>query len=502
MKPIPLLALLASIACATPSSVEATTAKTAARTGLRHVWREARDGARPRCLVIESGLHVFLRWNDADRYARTIEATRDERSCADWRTVVREREQGWVVVEDDDRAIFGTPLGPDLVADLAAIRDGANVTDGATVDEVAAAIAARGGFTLEDNIALTDRYGHGFVGAVYQRTVFAEPKNAWAFQVLERDMARTVALGEAAALQEMKAKSPNLVVMVSMGAGWGHVVDEHTVPYVRDFITTVKSIGVDVDVLERDIFGDVEENAARLQQKVEQYLDSGKDVVLFGLCKGSPELFAAAARATASSLDEAGAQTRRKAGRGRVVGAINMSGMMTGLVFGDWLAPYESLLAISGAVFAALPLRTTREVGSYMKMVPQLTTPRIEAFAKTFVTKLPKDAVYIDVVGVVPDDGLLKRDIGAMGPFINTDRARDLAKASNDGFLRYPGNELPRDVAVRHYVVVMTGSHMLFDGAFGPWSMESLDNQRALFRAAVRFVVDAPLPPAGTLAGR
>jgi hypothetical protein len=497
-------ALNASLGCATPSATATATATTTTTpaTRLVHLWREGRDGARPRCLETASGLNVFLRWNDADRYARTVEATRDDRSCASWRTVVRERQQGWVVIHDDDRTIFGTPLSAELVADLAAIRDGANVVDGATVDQVATDIIARGGFTLEDNIALTDRYGHGFVGSVYQKTVFAERKNAWAFEVLERDMARTVALGEAAALQEMQAKSQNLVVMVSMGAGWSHIVDEHTVPYVKDFIETVKSIGVEVDVLERDTFGDVEENAVHLQKKVEAYLDAGKDLVLFGLCKGTPELFAAAARATASSLDEAGAQTRRSAGRGRVVGAINMSGMMSGLVFGDWLAPYETPLALSGAVLSAVPLRSAREVGSYMKMVPQLTTPRIEAFTKTFVTKLPKDAVYIDVVGVVPDDGLLKRDIGAMGPFINTDRERDLAKASNDGFLRYPGNELPRGVAVRHYVVVMSGSHMLFDGAFGPWSMESLDNQRALFRAAVRFVVDAPLPPAALTAGR
>lgn len=464
-------------------------------TRVLHVLREGRDGARPRCFEVESGLNIFFRWDDADRYARTIEATRDARSCFDWRGVVRERQQGWVKVSDDDRSVFGSSFGNDIAADFAAIRDGANVVDGASVDDVFKDVMARGGFTADENARLTARYGHGFVGAVYQKSVFAEPKNAWAFDVLERDMSRTVALGDAAARQEMQAKSKNLVVMVSMGLGWDETVDEHTVGYVKDFIETVKSIGVEVDVLERQTFGTVEENTTILQKKVDAYLEAGKDVVLFGLCKGSPELFAAAARATASSLDEHGAQTKRKAGRGRVVGAINMSGMLSGILFGDWVAPYETPLAIGGAVLAAIPLRDTQEIGAYMKILPQLSTPRVAAFKQSFVAQLPKDAVYIDVVGVVPDDGLLKKDIGAMGPFINTDRARDLAKASNDGFVRYPGNELPKDVAVRHYVVVMSGSHMLFDGAFGRWSMESLDNQRALFRAAVRFVVDAPLPP-------
>ncbi len=515
---LPLLPLLLCAGCATapPASHVPSTSP-----DIERVVREGRDGLRPRCLALDAPLNLFFRWNEADRYARTVEATRDPRPCSAWRAVIAERREGWVPVpihhtRDDARDdvtavvnVLGVALPDDVVLELEQVRGGARQmrARGVGVDEVLARQTLP--LTLADNADLTERYGHGFAGAVYARAVHNEANNAWAFARLEEDMTRMLGAGEAQALQEMKARD-NVVVLVSMGLGWDETVDEHTVGYVKAFVETVQSIGVPVEVLERNTWGGLAENAALLQKTVERHLAAGKDVVLLGLCKGVPELLAGAVAAVAPTLDDARAQTRRAADRGRVVGVINMSGMLSGILFGDWVAPFATPLAAGGAVLGAIPLRTVQETGHYMAVLPQLSTSKVERFTAAFLPGLPSDAVYIDVVGVVPGDGLLVEDIGAMGPFIEADRRRDLAKAANDGFVRYPGNELPRTVpgrgagkadaveplAARHYTVVMSGSHMLFDGAFGPWSMASLDNQRALFRATVNFVVDAPAPPA------
>ncbi len=447
------------------------------------------DHERPRCLVgagVRSNL--FFRWNDADRYARTMEVRRDRRPCSAWRAVVRE-PAGWTALPMGATHALGRPLPVRLGDELEQVRRGANELRAADLDEES---VLDGPFTVDANQGLTARFGHGFTGEVYARSITSQPQNQGAHAFLERSMRAQLAVDEAVANAAMQRIGKGVVVLVSMGYGWDETVDEDTVGYVKDFIQTVQALGADVEVMERNTYGGLAENAALLAPKVRAHLAAGKDVILFGLCKGSPELYAATASVLAPYLDAERTQARRPAGWGQVRGVLNMSGMMSGILFSDQLGGYGWALELLGGAMTWLPGRELQANGRYLAILPSLTSEKVAAFKATFEDGLPSDAVYLDVVGVVPEDGILKDDIGAMQPLIEMDRDGDVAKAANDGFIVYPGNQMKPGLSRHQYAVVMSGSHMLFDGGFGGLPMSDLRNERALFRAAIQLVLAPP----------
>src|SRR5581483_5168107 len=110
----------------------------------------------------------------------------------------------------------------------------------------------------------TKKYGHGLTGALYAKSLAERPGNQQARDEIVRIVDDELAEGDAVANADIAAKTKNVVVLVSMGFGWDNKIDEHTVSYVKDFLETVRALGAEVDVMDRDPFGSLEGNTALL----------------------------------------------------------------------------------------------------------------------------------------------------------------------------------------------------------------------------------------------
>ena len=454
------------------------------------VYREA---GLPRALEVPGGANVFFRWKERDRYHRVVEATRKARPVSAWREVVKGWST-WTVVAPEANDVTGVQLPAELQPELDQIRRGANAL---VAHRMTAAEWLRSSplaeFTEAINTELTARYGHGFVGEIYAAHLESRRENQAARAELDRIFQRDLAAGESASFAALQQESAGVVMLVSMGLGWDREITKSTKDYVRDFLETVQALGIETHVLDRKSMGTMDENIPLLKAQVEARLAAGKDVILFSLCKGALELMAAAAAAVGDHLDAQRTQTGRPAGSGRILGVLNLSAMLSGIVLADKV-PTKTVLGTLLSHFPFAP--ALRDLGRYMLFLPHVSTPKVHAVKEQFLPRLPSDALYVDAVGVVPGNGLLTKDIGAMKPFIDYDRKNNLAKAANDGFVIYPGNELPRGIAEQHVAVVVSGSHMLFDGAFGAHSLEVRANKVALMRSLVRFVLEAKRPTA------
>jgi hypothetical protein len=339
-------------------------------------------------------------------------------------------------------------------------------------------------FTLETNRTLARLFGKGFAGEVYQAWVESQGKNARFrkryLSLLNEFEGQSVS--NDASKKAVAAKLKGLHALVSMGLGWEEEISPSMPGYVRNFVTEIQETGVRTTILHRNALGTTEENIEMLIPQIEERLRAGEDVILFGLCKGSTEMLSAAAKILSPYLDSHRTQRNRPRGYGRVVAIIDLSAMIRGTFFADFVGSIKASRFV-GKLLRELPMDGAKEAGGYETALRSITVKHLDEVRDEFLPGLPSDAFYVDVAGVVPGNGLIANDTATMRTFQEIDRFEHLAVGANDGFIEYPGNILPESVSPNHVTLIFNGTHMLTDGKVGSFDLSDRTTRLSAYRA-------------------
>ncbi|MFL5812228.1 MAG: hypothetical protein ACJ763_01515 [Bdellovibrionia bacterium] len=428
------------------------------------------EGGMPRC-VSTGNKTVLYQWNLKDSYARKIHSSAIPMSCERWMEGIGAPQQTLRWGNDSE-----------ILQRLEQVKQGGNVyheePDGATY----LAHHPIREFTLETNRELSKRYGKGFAGEVYQAWIESQPANA-AFR------ARYLKTLSSIHSARPSKRERGLRALVVMGLGWDQDIKASTPDYVKNFVTEIQQTGIETTILRRPPLGTYEENVALLVPQIETQLRAGGDIILFGLCKGSTEMLAATSQVLSSYLDSERTQKSRPAGYGRIVAVINLSGMFRGTFFSEFAGSLHGTRTL-GRILRKMPIPKLEEAGEYERALPSISVEHLSQVRSQFITGLPSDAVYLEVVGVVPGNGLIANDAATMRTFQNLDRALHLSVGANDGFIEYPGNTLPNDVSPYHSVIVFNGTHMLTDGTVGSFDLSDRKTRVNAYQALYQTVLE------------
>jgi hypothetical protein len=454
----------------------------------------------PSCVSdFKSGLSLRFRYSPADKYERRIWANLSLFPCHSPMRSLRTTSpllpdgSGWIRVPLQADALYGVRLPRELKERIAQAQLGADVyrPPGRDASSIAESLLD---FSVEENRRLTRDYGNGFAGQVYRAWVEKQPQNIQGHGVLMTELDRQISLGDERGVNSLAKKAGNTVLVVAMGIGWQSEITDSTPAYVSDFIRNISGLGLETRILSRPAFGTMEVNAQAIERQLRVLLESGKDVMLFGLCKGAPEVLAAATRVMKPYLDEENRQTRVPEGHGKIVGSISISGMFSGILFADALERLsltqgvDAYAMVTGARFG---LGALSELGAYLSVMRDVTSERVKGFTAGFYPDLPSDIAYLNSTGVIPGNALLgDQDTTAMNPFIKVNRRFNLARGANDGFIEYPGNLMPKSVAPSVYDFVFDASHMISDGIYHGRSLRDPRVKSATYRAFVNLALD------------
>lgn len=431
------------------------------------------DPVLPLCISAFKGhFNLFLNYNSSEKYHRKIEGFLSRTPCS--RNTAHffnsnkfdHLPQYIRRIPEQPKYLFGAPLSVELQERFAQAQLGAMTyrSKEESADFFAQTYLSRG-FTISDNIFLTKHYGHGFAGDVYRAWVNGQPRNQFAKKILLERLSNFSSAGNQAKGANYSQRKKT-TLFVSMGIGWSSPPDRSSPQYVKDFLSLVQRLDLDVFISKRDPFGSLEKNIDTSAQELSQLLSQGKDVILFGLCKGAPELLLAATRVLSPYLDRHRNQTGLPSDFGKIRAAISLSGMYSGIIFADALKKYPFISYLKKPLLFLSAWDRLARGGAYLNVLENITTAKVEALLRPAFESLPQDITYLNLSGTLPYDGLLKNDISAMAPFINANRKYNFALGANDGFIQYPGNTLPLNIAPHSYDFIFESSHMLFDGTF------------------------------------
>lgn len=434
---------------------------------------------------------LLLRYNASDRYSRSIDSIRLPYSCST--TNVTRALSGldlfpWKNLRDNANHMQLVNSKPKLKALVESIERGAHVIipSGYTPKDYLREHPVTN-YSKALNTELTKKFGVGFAGQVFREFLLAQPKNAAALTELENYFKEFRSKNsQVVSAQEIKKLSKGSVLLVSMGLDWDHHVNQHTPSYITAFLSKIREAGVEVQFLERDPVGLVEDNIRQITPQVEKILASGKNIILLGMCKGMPEVLAPVATTLRGKLDANRRQINIK-GRGKVVGVIGISPMMGGLYLADTRDRYVVFDALE-EVTSWIPDRRSDMASDYIRSMESMTSEKTDRLYAQINSSLPADVPYLGLAGIVPGDGLLKVN-NSMKAFFDINRRLNLA-AANDGLLEYPKMLFPLSYAQDQvFNVPVHASHMMVDGSLNAFSLQEPQNERALYYATLKFVL-------------
>ncbi len=443
-------------------------------------YSEKEDGHRPRCLETPDAKgNWFFTWDESEKWNRDVEIAQAALPCRRWKDLPANAAK--TVLKPADKKVGAIALEACTQVALKQVRLGAKKLRG----ELLAADWLKKNpvetYTIEKNRELTNDYGGGFAGDVYAAWLRQEPENAKAEKDLLKEFEK--ALEEEDPTVTNKAKSKDIVALYSLGMGWDpkDAPPDSTMAILN---AEMLKLGVETKFLKNHPMAGIPENVEILTKQIVDELATGKDVILVGLCKGSPELLGAFAAAMKNRLDDKREQKNRPRGDGRVLAFLNVSGLIGGTYIADKAKTFPKWLLTSFKVKEEM-----------LKQMESMTSAAAIDFNKTWVGKLPSDVVYTSLVGIVPETGMNPAlESKWMAQMRGITKLLKLADAAHDGFIEYPKQAIPTGNSTRETTIVIEGSHVLWEGYLGRHELNSPKARRALFSALFRQTLDRRYP--------
>lgn len=435
------------------------------------------------CIELEYGTNLFLFWDSKDRYSREIRYRILKEPCSQSKYYAS--KPGIYKKIPASGKIPYVGLSRRTLSELDQIRRGANeILYPYPTGETYLRHMPIYDFTVETNRILTQKYGHGFAQEVYQAWVGFQGNNRTTQDLLFSRFQELRAMDILARNQSMmKANSKGAVLAIALGLNWEEEPNEDTKDYIVDFFDLIRELGIQSQVLHRHRYGTIEENHALLVAQLRDILSSGRDVVLYGLSKGAPEILSAAAEVVGPYLDSQRRQANLPKGWGRISGAFLGSPMLHGTFWarGFMKKKHPDLAAFFSRI-------GWTDIAGLLHVLPTMTPESLNERMNSVYPRLPDDIRYLTASGVVGGNGLLEKDTTGMDFFLNRNRKQNTASGSNDGFIEYPGTQLPRKYFSDSSMVIIQASHMILDGSWNGTALSDLDTRHAAFTSFLTYL--------------
>ncbi len=421
----------------------------------------------------------------ADRYDRSIMARGVRASCEDYLQPSLDGKP-FMTLEKNASQVAGIHLDKYHQNILSWIRRGSNFyfppgyTASDYVKENSMPV-----YNVNINRELTQKFGHGFAGEIYREWLLKQPKNASARAAIKKSVRDFLSQGPAFARNDIHQKSQNKILVVSMGLGWDESPEQPV--YVRDFLKQIKQVGIETVILKRNMMGTIPENIREITPQLRRVFSTGKDIYLMALCKGMPELLSATADIMRNSIDRNRHQIARP-GMSKISGVIGISPMMSGLYWADFLKANPALELIH-FLLEVIPGKKPQTGSDYITALETMDTEEIRDLYERTLPNIPSNIPFVNVLGVIPDNGILKNDTTAMMPFIKANKMLNIGAGANDGFLEFPKAQITQKWGNNVYNIPLEGSHMITDGKFDELDFRQEKNLNGLYYGILKFIL-------------
>ncbi len=417
----------------------------------------------PRCVENINGHNLFFKWSRKP-LTRIIYYAYSRVHCSNWKKRIN---VNWKTLDEETKS----HLSDELRFELEQIAKKSNeLREERTVSEF---IDKRNitVFTRALNRELTPRFGAIFATEVFKELIERNPENTEFRKFVLKELRRNDSPSKPLTMWKDKIK-----LVVSFGLGWSADYGKAAPYYIRDFLSDIESMGLEVVYLDKNPFGMVKSNAEKMAPQIEDELRKDKSVILLSLCKGTPELLSAL-----KDIDPAL--------KSKIVGHVNLSGMLTGTFFAD-IAGSVILPKLLSPFMKVIPLNEVRTVGKMADATSYMKSTIIAETLSEVREATRHDMLTVNVTGAPLSDRVLKNG-SPMSPVLKYNYWQKFLVSANDGFIELPHTLVPEELAPHQVTLVLDASHMLSDGFLEEFALAERETRRKIYQSILRFILKA-----------
>lgn len=458
----------------------------------------------PRCMKGEDAnqkeVNVFLRYK-GDRFQKTVTALKlwNWPGCENWESLDKSpklsgdlNKAKQFTVGNTTTGAFGLTIPAKVLEAFKQAKVGGSIFRAeATASEYIKKNRLTE-YTVPLNRELTRKYGFGFASEVYRKMTEADALNS----KLVKEVLANYEKARTGQLSKVSKRGENLTFVFAPGLGGspeqprdakGNIVKRD----VSDMMRIAEELQVEfgkrggeqtVQVLNINANGSMAGNREMIRHQLDKLLSEGKRIVIIGVCKGMAE--------TVSALGILSPKMNRS-GYGEVVGVLNLSGYLGGSRLSTFIAsrgPFNFLKWLSARTGGVGPIKK-----DLLNILPETTEQNVQDMMAEAFPLLPKNAVYMNLVGIMPGDGT-----GIIG---SGKQLQDMVirkgmehyqydYGANDGYIEFPGTVIPRSYGLSSDVLPLHSDHYLITGKFFGLDLTKDAIRKNFYRALFHTMFD------------
>lgn len=334
-------------------------------------------------------------------------------------------------------------------------------------------------YTYQTNLMLTNKYGKNFSSHVYKHWLLKQKRNISTRATYIKNL-RATQKDFQDSLARLEKRTASNAIMINMGLAWKNDPAQEDDQYVLDFLGEIKLGNANIENIVRDEMAWLHINRTTVREAILKRLRSGQNVVAMGISKGTPEILGAVSDAQ-STIERENCQSC-----GKIIGFINISGMM----HGSYLAEYNFINRLAKYEDTMQKFKPLRKYARFPDAFKSFGREQTERFVAGYKSSIPQDIPYLNVVNIVPGNGIPASEESVIRPFHVADKRWNLVKGAHDGMVEYPQNEIGSDLAPRHYEIVTDASHLWDDGHTEGMILNNSHNRRVYYVSLFHTILD------------
>ncbi len=424
------------------------------------------DHQFPKCAPSGEGYNTFFRWKD-NQFDRAVEVLFDQSDCSDYKKISIRKDLNWIELKQAEKF-----LDNNVLFELKQIEQKTNEIRAEFTAEDYLKNHPIAEYTFATNRMLSQKFGQMFSAMVFKAWIELDKRN--------RDFKNSV-LKDIINLKKpiekpFVAYADRIKIVVSFGLGWEEKYTRTTPDYIKNFLSDIKALGLEVLFLKNNPFGRVADNVQKITPSLEAELNSGRDLILISLCKGTPELLAAEAK-----LNQAGH-------KGRILGHVNLSGMLTGAIFSDF-AKEIILPKILAPALKLVPFESVSDSVKMLDAVDYMKSSVIKDTVERSIPFLDKSIFYVNITGA-PMSMDVFNGKSPMKIILNFNLKKTFVNSANDGFLEMPGTLIPKAISENQVSLILDSSHLLSDGSLDGHKIGSSATRQILYYSVIKSILE------------
>lgn len=326
-------------------------------------------------------------------------------------------------------------------------------------------------FTSQTNQSISKEKNRYFAAQVFKKYIENNQENLNLKNDILNQMNHNVAALDLA----------NTLLVVNMGLGWDYENLSEQPYYVQNFVKEIQQTGLPVYFIKKYPYAPLEQNIESIKPQLDVLMkQSNQKIILFTLCKGSPEMVVALNEYLKENPDF---KTRFKA-------HINLSGMMGGTFFANNRPDLKILREIE------LMIGSNHDPDFDFKKYDQRQTLWSLPYMNDKIIKTllnPNQLEAIESIKAVNISGIITKKENEKRPsplkmFFTYNHLTNLYPYANEGFLDIADTRLPEKMYPYQRTILIEGSHLLADGNFENFDLTQSSNRLKLYRLLIKSI--------------